>query len=66
MLKNFIKNYVKKDNDIIVSTHVTSPFVKLKTFKKAAQKLNKFDSVAAITKDYNFAWLENKKKNLFQ
>ena len=64
MLKNFIKNYVKKDNDIIVSTHVTSPFVKLKTFKKAAQKLNKFDSVAAITKDYNFAWLENKKKKL--
>ena len=33
-----------------------------KTIKDAAKKLKDYDSVAAITKDYNFAWIENKKK----
>ena len=37
---------------------------KLKTIKKAANKLKNFDSVAAVTKDYNFAWIENKNKKL--
>ena len=64
MIKNFLKKHVKKDDDIIVTTHVTSPFIKLKTIQNAAKKLKKYDSVAAVTKDYNFAWLENKKKEL--
>tara|TARA_B100000780_G_scaffold279194_1_gene256353 strand:- start:9417 stop:10076 length:660 start_codon:yes stop_codon:yes gene_type:complete len=64
MIKNFLKKYVKDSNEVIVTTHVTSPFLKLKTIKEAAKKLNFFDSIAAVTKDYNFAWLENKKKKL--
>ena len=64
MIKNFLLKYPKNDNDIIVTTHVTSPFIQLKTIKDAAKKLNNHDSVAAITKDYNFAWLENSKKKL--
>jgi len=64
MIKNFLLKYSKNDNDIIVTTHVTSPFIQLKTINNAAKKLNNHDSVAAITKDYNFAWLENSKKKL--
>lgn len=62
MIKNFLNKYVKNNNEIIVTTHVTSPFLKLQTIKKAIKKLKNYDSVAAITKDYNFAWLEVKKK----
>ena len=62
MIKNFLEKYVKNKEEIIVTTHVTSPFIKIKTIKKAAKKLKKYDSVAAVTKDYNFAWLKNKKK----
>ena len=64
MIKNFLSKYVNNPNEVIVTTHVTSPFLKLKTIKKAAKKLRNFDSVAAVTKDYNFAWIENKKKKL--
>ena len=64
MIKNFLSKYVNNPNEVIVTTHVTSPFLKLKTIKKAAKKLSNFDSVAAVTKDYNFAWIENKKKKL--
>ena len=63
MIKNFLSKYVKNPEEIIITTHVTSPFVKLKTFRSAVKKLKNHDSVAAVTKDYNFAWLENKKKN---
>ncbi len=64
MIKNFLLKYSKNDNDVIVTTHVTSPFIKLKTINNAAKKLNNYDSVAAVTKDYNFAWFENSKKKL--
>ena len=38
---NFLNNFVKDKNEIVVCTHVTSPFLKLKTIKKAIQKLKK-------------------------
>ena len=60
MIDNFLKKYVENNNEIIVTTHVTSPFIKLSTIKKAAKKLKKYDSVAAVTKYYNFAWLKKK------
>ena len=62
MIDNFLKKHVKNLNDIIVTTHVTSPFLKLKTIMNATKKLKKYDSIAAVTKDYNFAWIEKKKK----
>ena len=64
MIKNFLSKYVNNPNEVIVTTHVTSPFLKLKTIKKAAKKLSNFDSVAAVTKDYNFAWIEKSKQKL--
>ena len=62
MIKNFLDKFIKNPNEIIVTTHVTSPFMKLQTFKDAAKKLKNYDSVAAITKDYNFAWVKKRKK----
>ena len=64
MIKNFLKKYVKNDNEIIVTTHVTSPFLKLNTIKKAVKKLKIFDSVHSVTKDYNFAWIKKKNKKI--
>jgi CMP-N-acetylneuraminic acid synthetase len=64
MIDNFLKKHVKSNKEIIVTTHVTSPFIKLSTIKKAVKKLKKYDSVAAVTKYYNFAWLKNKKNKL--
>ena len=60
MIKNFLDKYVGKINETIVTTHVTSPFIKLKTIKRAAKMLSKYDSIAAITKDYNFAWIKKR------
>ena len=31
MIKNFLTKHVNNDNEIIVTTHVTSPFIKIKT-----------------------------------
>ena len=64
MIKNFLKKYVKNENEIIVTTHVTSPFIKIKTIKNAIKKLKKFDSIAAVTKDYNFAWIKKNNNKL--
>jgi CMP-N-acetylneuraminic acid synthetase len=64
MIDNFLKKHVKSNKEIIVTTHVTSPFIKLRTIKKAAKKLKKYDSVAAVTKYYNFAWLKKKNNKL--
>ncbi len=64
MIKNFLTKYVNNDNEIIVTTHVTSPFIKIKTIKNAIKKLKNYDSVAAVTKDYNFAWVKNKSNKL--
>ena len=52
MIKNFLEKYVENKEEIIVTTHVTSPFIKIKTIKKAAKKLKKYDSVAAVTKSF--------------
>ena len=64
MIKNFLIKYVKDENEIIVTTHVTSPFLKLNTIKKAAKKLKYYDSVHSVTKEYNFAWVEKSKQKL--
>jgi len=57
MIDNFLNNFVKDKNEIVVCTHVTSPFLKLKTIKKAIQKLKKHDSVTSVTKHQEFSWM---------
>ena len=60
MLKNFIDNYAKKDK-FIISSHITSPFIKIKTIHEALKKMKKYDSVSSCTKVQNFSYLESNK-----
>ena len=49
LIQNFLDNYCN-DNDIIVTTHVTSPFIKKNTIYNAIEYLRKgYDSVSAAT-----------------
>ncbi len=62
LIQNFLDNYCN-DNDIIVTTHVTSPFIKKNTIYNAIEYLRKgYDSVSAATLHYEFGLLKNKKK----
>ena len=63
MIDNFLDNFVKDNNEIVICTHVTSPFLKLKTIKKAIKKLNNHDSVTSVTKHQEFSWILKGKKN---
>ena len=55
MIRNFIDNYCN-DNDIIVSSHVTSPFIKINTIYSAIEYLSKgYDSVSSVTVNHEFA-----------
>ena len=60
MIKNFLENYVKGKNDIVVTSHVTNPFLKIKTLKKAIRKMKFFDSVSSCHKVKNFSYLEGR------
>ncbi len=62
MIDNFLDNFVKDENEIIVSTHVTSPFLKLKTIKSAIKKLKNHDSVTSVAKHQEFSWMMKRKK----
>tara|TARA_B100000945_G_C20383673_1_gene598557 strand:+ start:525 stop:1226 length:702 start_codon:yes stop_codon:yes gene_type:complete len=64
MIENFIKNHCS-DNDIIVSSHVTSPFIKKETIYKAIKFLSKgYDSVSSVTLNREFGLI--KKGNAYK
>ena len=64
MIGNFLEKYVTDENEIIVTPHVTSPFIKLSTIKDAAEKLNEgYDSVLACTEHKEFAYFKGKPVN---
>ena len=62
MIKNFLKNYILDDNQVVVTTHVTSPFLELKTIRKASKYLNKYEFVHSVTEHHEFAWIKKNKK----
>ena len=58
MIENFIDNYCN-NNDIVVCSHVTSPFIKKKTIYNAITFLNKgYDSVSSSTFNKEFGLLK--------
>tara|TARA_B100000886_G_C20385358_1_gene475761 strand:+ start:273 stop:986 length:714 start_codon:yes stop_codon:yes gene_type:complete len=58
MIENFIDKYCS-DEDIIVTTHVTSPFIKKNTIFKAIEYLSKgYDSVSSVTINREFALIK--------
>ena len=58
MIKNFLNNYTEKKNEIIITSHVTSPFVKISTINDALKKMKTYDSVSSVQKIQNFFYLE--------
>tara|TARA_R110002126_G_scaffold793_3_gene4959 strand:- start:2007 stop:2675 length:669 start_codon:yes stop_codon:yes gene_type:complete len=60
MIDNFLDNYVEDENEIIVTTHVTSPFLKIDTILSAVEILEKdtsYDSIHSVTSHQEFSWL---------
>lgn len=57
MIKNFLLTYVKNDDDIIVTTHITSPFIKRSQFIEASKKIKKYEFVHSVTSHNEFAWV---------
>ena len=59
MIDNFLDEYVEDDNEVIITTHVTSPFLKMSTIKDAILKLDEgYDSVLSVTEHQEFSWLK--------
>tara|TARA_Y100000593_G_scaffold94641_1_gene194813 strand:- start:1433 stop:2083 length:651 start_codon:yes stop_codon:yes gene_type:complete len=64
MIENFLDNYVDDENEIIVTPHVTSPFIKLSTIIEASKKLNQgYDSVQACTEHQEFTYFKGNPVN---
>jgi len=60
MTKNFLNLYVKDDEEIIVLTHVTSPFLKKETVLEACKLIqeDRYEFVHSVTSRKDFAWLK--------
>ena len=63
MIENFLDKYVTDENEVIVTPHVTSPFIKLSTIRDAATYLDVFDSVQACTEHKEFTYFKGKPVN---
>jgi N-acylneuraminate cytidylyltransferase len=64
MIDDFLDKYVTDENEVIVTPHVTSPFIKLSTINNAAKKLDDgYDSVLACTQHKEFTYFKGKPVN---
>ena len=63
MIENFLDKYVEDENEIIVTPHVTSPFIKLKTIMDASTYLDTHDSVQACTEHKEFTYYKGQPVN---
>lgn len=64
MIDNFLDKYVADENEVIVTPHVTSPFIKLATIRDAAKKLDEgYDSVLACTEHKEFTYFKGEPVN---
>lgn len=64
MIDRFLDALVEDENEVIITPHVTSPFVTVETMLKAATYLDKgFDSVQACTAHKEFAYFRGKPIN---
>ena len=62
MIKNFLSKYVKDNNETIVTTHITSPFLKRSSIIEASKKIKNFEFVHSVTSHKEFAWIKTKNK----
>ena len=64
MIDHFLDNFVEDDSEIIVTPHVTSPFIKLSTIISASKYLTKgYDTVQACTEHKEFTYFNGKPVN---
>jgi CMP-N-acetylneuraminic acid synthetase len=64
MIDNFLEKYVDDENEIIITPHVTSPFIKLSTIVDASEYLNKgYDTVQACTEHKEFTYFKDRPVN---
>ena len=64
MIDHFLDNFVEDDTEIIVTPHVTSPFIKLSTIISASKYLTKgYDTVQACTEHKEFTYFNGKPVN---
>ncbi|MBF83283.1 MAG: hypothetical protein CL489_02280 [Acidobacteria bacterium] len=64
MIENFLNKFVTDDDEIIITPHVTSPFIKLKTILKATEMLTKgYDTVCACTEHKEFTYFKGQPVN---
>ena len=62
MIKNFLEEYVKNNNEPIILTHVTSPFLKQETLLDALKYMKKnYDSVASCNFIQKSAFIKDRK-----
>ena len=59
-LKIFLLKYIKNDNDVVVTTHITSPFIKRSHFLDASEKLKNNEFVHSVTSHKEFAWIRKR------
>jgi len=64
MIENFLNKFVVDEDGIIITPHVTSPFIKLKTILKATEMLTKgYDTVCACTEHKEFTYFKGQPVN---
>ena len=64
MVENFLDTFVTDDAELIVTPHITSPFIKLSTIIDASKYLDKgYDTVQACTEHKEFTYFDGKPVN---
>jgi len=63
MIENFLNKYVQDENEVIITPHVTSPYITLKTMLDASKKLSEYDTVCACTEHKEFTYFKGEAVN---
>jgi CMP-N-acetylneuraminic acid synthetase len=64
MIENFLDHHVRDENEVIITPHVTSPFIKKQTIIDASLKLNEgYDSVQACVNHKEFCYFKGQPVN---
>lgn len=60
MIKRFLDEYVNDDNEFVITSHITSPFVKDETILKALNQTKNYESISSVESIKEFAVLRQK------
>ena len=63
MIENFLNKYVENDTEIIITPHVTSPYITLETMLNASEMLVQYDTVCACTEHKEFTYFKGQPVN---